>query len=57
MLGTKMVRLIERHSAALSEGGFSMDDLKEIALQQAVYCGVPAARTAFEMLQGIDQGK
>jgi len=22
---------------------FSIDDLKEIALQQAVYCGVPAA--------------
>jgi 4-carboxymuconolactone decarboxylase len=40
-------------AAALSEGGFSIDDLKEIALQQAVYCGVPAARTAFEMLQAL----
>ena len=40
-------------AAALSEGGFSIDDLKEIALQQAVYCGVPAARTAFEMLQAV----
>jgi 4-carboxymuconolactone decarboxylase len=35
---------------ALSEGGFSLDDLKEIVLQQAVYCGVPAANTAFHML-------
>ena len=41
-------------AAALSEGGFSIDDLKEIALQQAVYCGVPAARTAFEAIQGPD---
>ncbi len=25
-----------------SEGGFSHDDIKEIILQQAIYCGVPA---------------
>src|ERR1051325_7249025 len=29
--------------AALFEGGFSADDVKEIILQQAIYCGVPAA--------------
>jgi 4-carboxymuconolactone decarboxylase len=34
--------------AAVSEGGFSDDDIKEIILQQAVYCGVPAANTAFK---------
>ena len=39
--------------AALSEGGFSADDLKEIVLQQAIYCGVPAANTAFEILREI----
>lgn len=39
--------------AALSEGGFSADDLKEIVLQQAIYCGVPAANTAFEVLREI----
>ena len=33
--------------AALTEGGFSADDIKEIILQQAVYCGVPAANHAF----------
>jgi 4-carboxymuconolactone decarboxylase/3-oxoadipate enol-lactonase/4-carboxymuconolactone decarboxylase len=37
--------------AALAEGGFSLDDLKEIVLQQAIYCGVPAANTAFQILQ------
>lgn len=36
--------------AALTEGGFSAQDLKEIVLQQAIYCGVPAANTAFERL-------
>lgn len=39
--------------AALAEGGFSLDDLKEIVLQQAVYCGVPAANTAFHMLDEL----
>lgn len=39
--------------AALNEGGFSENDLKEIVLQQAVYCGVPAANTAFEVLREI----
>jgi 4-carboxymuconolactone decarboxylase len=42
--------------AALAEGGFSRDDLKEVVLQQAIYCGVPAANTAFHMLEGLDAG-
>ena len=33
--------------AALTEGGFSADDVKEIILQQMIYCGVPAANHAF----------
>jgi 4-carboxymuconolactone decarboxylase len=35
--------------AALTEGGFSADDVKEIILQQAIYCGVPAANHAFKL--------
>jgi 4-carboxymuconolactone decarboxylase len=34
--------------AALTEGGLSTDDVKEIILQQAIYCGVPAANHAFK---------
>jgi len=34
--------------AALVEGGFTSDDIKEIILQQAIYCGVPAANHAFK---------
>jgi 4-carboxymuconolactone decarboxylase len=34
--------------AALVEGGFTADDVKEILLQQAVYCGAPAANHAFK---------
>jgi len=43
--------------AALVEGGFSPQDLKEIVLQQAIYCGVPAANTAFQILQDVAGSK
>src|SRR5262245_51061408 len=33
--------------AALVEGGFSVEDIKEIILQQAIYCGVPVGNHAF----------
>lgn len=34
--------------SALTEGGFTQDDIKEIILQQAIYCGIPAANHAFK---------
>ncbi len=34
--------------AALTEGSFSADDIKEIILQQTVYCGAPAGNHAFK---------
>lgn len=47
--------------AALVEGGFSPDDIKEVLLQQAIYCGVPAANHAFkevtEIIGDIENGK
>jgi len=39
--------------AALREGGLTPEELKEIVLQQAIYCGMPAARAAFELLQDV----
>jgi 4-carboxymuconolactone decarboxylase len=38
---------------ALDEGGFSADDVKEIVLQQAIYCGVPAAHAALTRAEAI----
>jgi 4-carboxymuconolactone decarboxylase len=34
--------------SALTEGGFSPDDIKEIILQQTAYCGAPAGNHAFK---------
>lgn len=44
----------EMHAAAaLREGGFTIDDLKEIVLQQAIYCGVPAAHHALKIVGAL----
>lgn len=46
--------------AAMTEGGFTLADIKEIIHQQAVYAGVPAANTAAkeaaEVLAEISHG-
>ena len=39
--------------AALAHGGLTADDIKEVLLQQAVYCGVPAANHAFAEVAAI----
>ncbi len=39
--------------AALTEGGFTAEDIKEILLQQAIYCGVPAANHAVKEASAI----
>ena len=39
--------------AALAEGGFTPDDIKEIILQQAIYCGVPAANHAMKEASAV----
>ena len=38
---------------ALTAGGFTADDIKEIILQQANYCGVPAGNHAFRMAEEV----
>jgi alkylhydroperoxidase/carboxymuconolactone decarboxylase family protein YurZ len=40
-------------AAAIREGGFTVDDLKEIVLQQAIYCGVPAAHHALKLVAAL----
>jgi 4-carboxymuconolactone decarboxylase len=42
-----------RVRTALAAGGLTVDELKEIVLQQAVYCGVPAANHALAELAGV----
>jgi len=39
--------------AALASGDLTHDDLKEVLLQAAIYCGIPAANTAFKEARAV----
>jgi 4-carboxymuconolactone decarboxylase len=39
--------------SALEQDGLSVDEIKEVVLQQAIYCGVPAANAAFEVVREV----
>ena len=39
--------------AGLEQGGFSWQELREVIMQGAIYCGVPAANTAMNEAESI----
>ena len=41
------------HLNAALQHGVTKDDVKEVLLQSAIYCGVPAANTAFHHAQEV----
>jgi 3-oxoadipate enol-lactonase/4-carboxymuconolactone decarboxylase len=41
------------HVRAARRNGLTVDEIKELILQTAIYCGVPDANTAFRIAQGI----
>ncbi len=41
------------HVRAAVRNGLTVDELREVLLQTAVYCGVPAANTAFRIAQQV----
>ena len=41
------------HVRAAANNGVTRDEIKEVLLQCAVYCGVPAANTAFHLAQDV----
>jgi len=43
----------EMHLKAALEHGVSQGEIKEVLLQSAVYCGVPAANTAFHLAEQV----
>ncbi len=41
------------HVRAAANNGVTRDELRELLLQCAIYCGVPAANTAFHIAQDV----
>ena len=48
---------LKLHIRASRNTGVSADELKEVLLQVAVYAGVPAANTAFQIARGVLEEK
>ena len=44
---------LKLHLRAASNNGVSRDEIKDALLQTAIYCGVPAANSAFAMAQQV----
>lgn len=44
------------HVRAAITNGMTRDEIKEVVLQSAIYCGVPAANTAFKVAQSVLDG-
>ena len=44
---------LEMHVRAAIRNGLTEDEIKEVLLQSAIYCGVPAANSAFAVAQRV----
>jgi 4-carboxymuconolactone decarboxylase len=44
---------LELHIRAAQRNGLTPEEIKEVLLQTAVYCGVPAANSAFHVFQHV----
>ena len=48
---------LEMHLHAAVRNGLTPDEIREVILQSAVYCGVPAANSAFAIAQRVIDGE
>lgn len=46
---------LKLHLKAAANNGVSRDEIKEVLLQAAIYCGVPAANSAFNLAREVFQ--
>lgn len=44
---------LKLHLRASANNGVTRDEIKEVLLQTAIYCGVPAANSAFRLAQQV----
>lgn len=44
---------LKMHVRAALRNGLTVDEIKEVLLQSAIYCGVPAANSAFAAAQSV----
>ena len=53
MIALNRTEEFRMHVRAALNNGVSRDEIKEVLLQTAIYCGVPAANSAFHTAQAV----
>jgi 4-carboxymuconolactone decarboxylase len=53
MVATNREEELKLHLRAAANNGVTRDEIKEALLQSAIYCGVPAANSAFKLAQEV----
>ncbi len=53
MVALNRAEELRLHLRAAANNGVSREEIKEVLLQTAIYCGVPAANSAFHLAQEV----
>jgi 4-carboxymuconolactone decarboxylase len=56
LVALNRIEELELHVRAALRNGLTTDEIKEVLLQSAIYCGVPAANAAFAAAQRVLDG-
>jgi 4-carboxymuconolactone decarboxylase len=56
LIATGRFEELRMHVRAALRNGLEQDEIKEVLLQSAIYCGVPAANSAFAVAQEVLEG-
>ena len=56
LIATGRFEELRMHVRAALRNGLEEDEIKEVLLQSAIYCGVPAANSAFAVAQEVLEG-
>jgi 4-carboxymuconolactone decarboxylase len=56
LIATGRFEELRMHVRAALRNGLEPDEIKEVLLQSAIYCGVPAANSAFAVAQEVLEG-
>jgi 3-oxoadipate enol-lactonase/4-carboxymuconolactone decarboxylase len=53
MVALNRTEELRMYIRAVSNNGVTRDEIKEVLLQSAIYCGVPAANNAFRAAEAV----
>jgi 4-carboxymuconolactone decarboxylase len=56
LIATGRFEELRMHVRAALRNGLEEDEIKEVLLQSAIYCGIPAANSAFAVAQEVLEG-